>query len=184
MTTVPNPKTWADRDQPDWKELGEEIFDTLDFLFNPPMCYVKANSSTSIVNNAWTSMVMGEVLADMPGTQAMFSTAQPTRVTPKTAGRYKILYGASWDNVACGCSGTRMAHIYKNGTAIMGRMDERPASSTVAHKVSEGHIAFETFNGTTDYIELRQWTSGGTVNNGSETEDWQSAIYVRWVAAN
>lgn len=184
MTTVPNPKLWVDKERPDWKDFGQEIFDTLDFLMNPPMCWVVANAASSVtVTSSYTTINFGYVNVDMPGSQKMWKTTQPSRVTPKTAGRYKILYAASWYAASCGCTGSREARLRKNGSTVSrGRLEERPASSTVAHKVVEGVIDYMDFNGTTDYVELQQYTNGGDVPNGHVDVGWNSAIYVRWVS--
>jgi len=184
MTATPNPKTWTDREMPDWKEYGAEIFQTLEFLLNPPMAWVKANSSTSIVNDSVTNVItLDQVVVDVPGLEAMYNPAVPTRLTPKTPGRYKVIYSGSWDNVACGCSGRRIIWVRRNGAYDV-RAEMRPASSTIGHLLSQGHVAYVTMNGTTDYLELLHFTSGGTVNNGNATDGWQSELILRWVGVN
>jgi len=183
MATLTTPKTWADGDIPDWKEFGTEIFGLLDHLYKPPTCWIRANSSTSLTNGVFVPIVMNLVVTDMTGVDAMFNPAQPTRVTPKMQGRYIIYYGASWDNVACGCSGRRIALLKKNGTTWWSdKLDERAGSSVLAFKVSEGLTSYMYFNGTTDYVELYQYTDGGTVSNGNASDGWYSSIYVRWVS--
>jgi hypothetical protein len=181
---VPNPKTWVDGERPDWKDYGTEIFESLDFMLNPPTAWIAANSSTSIVNASITNIItMNEVRIDQPNPYAFFNPAVPTRLVPTTPGRYMIIYGGSWDNVACGCGGRRIMWVRKNG-AYDFRSEQRPASSSIGHLITEGHVAFADANGTTDYFELLLFTEGGTVNNGNGTDGWQSTLYMRWMGVN
>jgi hypothetical protein len=151
----------------------------LNFLFHPPRAHVEQTIAQSMVSGSWVAINFDLVNNDE---EEMWSSSTPARLRPKTPGVYKGFYGASWDSNAS-LAGTRRAAIWKNGSvlAMSGRGDKKNHAQTSYHKVIRGLPFFVELNGTTDYIELRQFQdSGGTRNTRVSNTDARPELMIRW----
>lgn len=186
MGTVPDPQTWVDAPNPasipTYTEFNREIFDTVNFLLNPPMVLLR---QTTAQNQASDSHVIISWTTAIVDTDGIWSSGDPTKLIPKTAGLYKGWIGASWVP-GCPVGGERNIGVMKNGTATSNYIKfrhQRAGTDTDGSKISKGFGFYCRFNGTTDYIVMATYqNSGSGCNTFIDNETAQPEIYMRWYA--
>ena len=115
MATVPNPTTWSDNTVPASATFNADIKGAQDFFTSPPRAIVQLNGYASAVNaTTWTVLTWN---ADVTDTDNIHDTGTNTsRLTCKTAGRYKVFCNVSYDDQTTSFpDGDRGVAIRKNG---------------------------------------------------------------------
>lgn len=122
---------------------------------DPPGCLITRAAAQSINNTAFTQITFDTELSDNDG---MFA-ASSTTVTIQHDGYYLVVYGVDWGNSA---TGTRVANVLQNGTAVPAGGLELPTPAT-GNCVFTGSTVITAV--TSDTVKLEVWqNSGGALN--------------------
>ena len=129
------------------------------------------NSSQSIANATFTKIQCNVEEFD---TNSNYDNATNYRFTPTVAGYYQIDGSA---NYGSGTTGICITIIYKNGT----RFKDGVIIGYNANGTSSTASALIYFNGSTDYVELYGYQTGGvsTTLTGTVNATWFQASMVR-----
>lgn len=179
--TVPSPRTWKNDDIPDYAVLQTELFDTMDFLANPPALKFRQTVPMNCTNSAWSTIIWDGIELD---THGAFSSANSTRATPQVPGWYKGYFGVDLDKLGTSAdtTGRREVQAYWNMTRSYGRK-MAPANAFTASTFfcAQGLSFLAPFNGSTDYIQVRIWqNSGSTLKTLVSRTDYQPVLYMKW----
>lgn len=173
MGTVPTPRPFVNAPDPasilTYADWNAAIYDNLAFLMRPPKVKVLGTASQTVTSGILTVVTWNTEEIDTDN--AFSPTVTPTRIIPKTPGWYMGWYGVAWT----GSGGQRRQILRKNGNYALsyGRSDSRHSVSSMANK---GYRFWQSFNGTTDYIELIVYhDGGGTVPFADPPE-----LFMRW----
>lgn len=179
---VPNPRTYSSLDSIDYRDMEDNVFNSLSLKINPPLCYVKRTTSQNVNNSANTVITWDQVFAD---TGPMLDLGvDATKIIPNVAGRYKVIFGAYWLTNG-GTGGRKIMWVTKNGTLML-RHESRQTSYGDKHCLATG--GYVKVNGTTDYLQLTVFQdSGGAQNIGHMTFTGASDdtfMWIRWEGVN
>ena len=108
----------------------------------------------SVSNATFTKVVLQ---AEEFDTATAFDNATNYRFTPLIAGYYQVNGVIGWSGGTN--SGQSMAYLYKNGSQF------KISSGSVGNATNDGVHALVYLNGSTDYIELFCYQSGGVAKN-------------------
>lgn len=192
MTVAPpSPRTWADKEKPNYFILNTELYDTWDFLLNPPMLRMRQVTAQNLPNGTWTAITWDKEDID---THGFHSTAvNPTRITPTVPGWYRGYYGVSFkpQSTSADTTGIRSGGLIFNGAGLADiewRSYLNP-SNVVGHScVIKGNVFGPVyFNGVNDYVEVWAYQNSGgtkTTDVGAGTTDYeeQPEFGIRWVS--
>ena len=125
-----------------------------------PAFYVSYSGSDVVLTNAtWTKVILNNRSGDYYDTDNCFDTTSNYRFTPTVAGYYKFDANIQMNWSGSQYGDLRLA-LYKNGAFFTGsRRDQNPSVVVYGKQTVFGLIPL---NGTTDYIELYVYTSGGS----------------------
>lgn len=184
MATVPSPRTWVDNEIPPYSTWNTELYDTLNFLLNPPMVKLYASVAQAQASGSWVIITWDFEEVDTDNMHS--STVNPTRIIPKTAGWYKGWVTGSWVNLntSADTTGRRLVGVGKNTTTpgtVFIRRDSRPGLASGQNTILKG-LKFSTyFNGTTDYINVHTFQdSGSSVNTDVSLPEYRPELFMRW----
>lgn len=183
--SIPVPATWADGDRFYAETLNSRLYDPLHFLlFRRPMMRLYATSALTLPSGSFMIVAWQNEEID---TDNMFDSAQPTRITCKTAGIYKGWYGSSWytSNTTNTGNGRRILIIRKNNTvSTVHRADFPPKGANSEEQVVKG-IPFMVSMSVGDYIEMWQYqdnAAAGAMATSVVLPYAQPEMYLRWYA--
>jgi hypothetical protein len=135
---------------------------------NMPAFSATLSAFTTISNSTWTKIACNTEQFD---TASAYDNATNYRFTPLVAGYYQISGIAGYD--AGVAQGTAMqVAIYKNGTLY--RSINYNNSNLIAPNVGISFLIY--FNGSTDYVELYGFTTGGTTVGFSTASSFSGAM--------
>lgn len=176
---VPVPRTYADFDNIDYRDMQDNVFDVLQMKLNPPLCYARRVANFNVANNTSSLMTWDYVMAD---TGPMLDLGvDGSRIIPNVAGRYKVNFGCYWQATGGNTAGRKVMWVAKNGVLWL-RYEGRQTSST--DKALMGASGYISVNGTTDYLQF--WTyqdSGVAINIGPYSTKDNTYMYIRWESA-
>lgn len=143
--------------------------------FDYPITQVRGTTTTSLTNNAWTTVLLQTEDYDDDG---MHSTVTNTsRFTAQRAGRYEINGGVGH---GAGATGRRGAKYILNGTAVA-------SSSVLVPPVAVGSIiparTVVATLGIGDYIELQGFQDSGAALGTLVTSENQSHLFVKYLGS-
>jgi hypothetical protein len=179
MTIMPNPRTWIDREIPPYSTVNAEVYGTLAWLLQPPMCKVRQTVAQSIPNASFTALTF--TVEDFDPYNWHSSTTNTTRITPTFPGWYRGWYGIGFSTATGGLY--RAGYLRQNGsTPARSRRDHMP--TTVGQmEVTRGIPFFLRFNGTTDYAEVMAYQDTGSAMLTSVVNPMhQAEFFLRWWA--
>src|ERR1044071_87621 len=165
MVSVPTIRTYKNYPDPesilDYREWGESLFDTMEFLMRPPIVHLQASSSQTYLNATGMSVSFNKVVVD---THGFFNPTTPTRITPNVPGWYKGWIGFSYAPAATATAGRRLLFLSQMPANInLVRRDHRGVLNAAEEQIIKGVRFFAKSDGTTQYFEMRQiQDSGGT----------------------
>jgi hypothetical protein len=179
MGTVPDPHTWTHKEELYFREMKTYVEDPVSFLMNPPMIRLRKITPVTVGNGLTIALSW-----DFPEveTENFWDSTLPTRLKPSTPGWYIGQVGFSF---AANINGQREMNVRKNNAAtdrvLRVHHDAYPNSGWTV--VNRGNVFLESFNGTTDYIEvLVHQNSGGNLDTLADTIERQCDISLRWFA--
>lgn len=177
MVSVPNPRTWVDLEIPPYSQLNAEVFDTLAFLLQPPMCKVRQTTGQSLPTGTFTALTFQT--EDIDPFNWHSPTVNPTRITPTFPGWYRGWYGVGFNT---GTGGQyRTAYVAKSGggTVTRARRDSKP-NVTAINRSLRGIPFYLPMNGTTDYFEVLAYQDSGSAMTLMATAQLNSEFFCRW----
>src|SRR5690349_17470784 len=86
--------------------FGNTVKAALDFLANPPRAQARRTSTQSITSGAWNLVTFTVEDVDSDN---MFTTGSGDRFTATTAGRYEVIFSASFTTNSSGVRGWAIA---------------------------------------------------------------------------
>lgn len=178
MASPPVPYTWQHKEIPDFRQMEARTADVLDFLMNPPMVRLRKTNTQSIPNS--TSTAISWDLVELEQENFWVSSA-PTRITPPIAGWYVGFAGFSF---AANSTGYREMDIRKNAHATLRSIRTKSDAYAGSTTVGRGTTFIESFNGTTDYIEMLIWqNSGGSLSTSNVDFEYTPDLSLKWLAS-
>ena len=180
---VPTPRTWNNKDRPNYAVFNKELRDNIEFLLNPPMCKLRKEGVQSFVDSTWTAIVWDYDEVDTDNMHSLI--ANSNRITPKTQGWYIGSTGMTWKqlNTANDTSGRRLVAVQKNAGSYIVRMDSRASGVQNRDRHNKAIPFAVSMNGTTDYIEVLAYQdSGSTMTTQGNTfgKEFWPEFYMRW----
>lgn len=115
-----------------------------------------SNATTNVTNSTWTKVALNNENFD---TNSNFDSTTNYRFTPTVAGYYIINGAINWTAATTFPNSISVA-IYKNGSLYMNTAFYISGGNTMAPKYPVSCLVY--CNGSTDYIELYGYTSGGS----------------------
>lgn len=146
--------------------------------FNPPRAEASRNSTQSITNGAWNLVTFNVETVD---TDTLFTTGSGDRFTCVTAGRYEVIFTASF---AANNTGTRGWAIAKGTTVASGfrGLDLRPAVQTFGTSAA---VSAEVVLAVGETVSCQVFqNSGGALNLAADASAEPCKATIRWVAAS
>lgn len=128
-----------------------------DLSYARPLAYVQAyrSSNQTISDSTFTLVQLDTIALD---NLSDFDNVTNYRWTPTIAGVYYVLGGIRY---ASGSTGLYRVNIFQNGAVVLATVANLSSTSVVANTAS----GFLSFNGTTDYVDLRAYqVSGGNLD--------------------
>lgn len=180
VTQIPTNYTWVHKDIPTSRQLNTRLSDVANFLLNPPMIRLRKLVAQSVPTATDTPVSWDTVEVE---NYDMWTSTLPTRITPSVPGWY---VGSAGITYAPGTTGIRRFDIRKNNaaTAKVIRITWDAPSDISFSSSSRGNTFLESFNGTTDYIEVVASQNNGTaLNLLVDVIERQPECSLRWVAA-
>lgn len=174
MVSVPNPRTWVDREIPPYSTYSTEIYGTLSWLLQPPMCKLRQTTGQSIGNASWSELNFQTEDVDPYN---WHNSTNITRITPTFPGWYRGWYGIGF-SVATG-GNFRDGYVGKNGGTTRARRDTKPPT-TGSNASLRGIPFFLPMNGTTDYFEVFAYQDSGSSMTLSTTAFIQTEVFCRY----
>lgn len=173
---VPTPRTWLANEIQPYSVYQQELVATLRFLLDKPMCKVARTTAQAQASSAWTIMSWNLIESDRYG---MANALTPTRITPTVPGWYSGWMGASYAplSTAVDTTGIRVVALCKN-SSIFSQFYFPAAKTANQGKNLKGLPFTVSVNGTTDYLEMYTWqTGGGSINTDTTA---YPEMYLRW----
>jgi hypothetical protein len=176
MVSVPNPRTWVDREIPPYSTINAEVYGTLAWLLQPPMCKIRQTTAQSLTTATFTAITFQTEDIDPYN---WHGTTNPTRITPTFPGWYRGWYSVGMTTQTGGLY--RVAYLGKNGggTIARSRRDSKPPISA-GNKSLRGIPFFLPMNGTTDYFEVYAYQDCGSTMVLPVLGYLNSEFFCRW----
>lgn len=179
--TVPSPKTWSDGDIPTYDQIQAELYDTVNFILNPPAIKLRQTTNQTLTNGAWSYISWDGAEMDTHG--AWNSAGNKTMVTPQVPGWY-----LGWASVAFNTSGSYTvgqrdieARLNDTDSMIMHKNVPPDAFSGDTYIKPSGLSFLVPCNGTTDFVQIRAYqSSGGSMTTIANRTDYQPQLYLKW----
>lgn len=179
MGAIPVPRTWVQNEVPPYSTLNAEVYDTVKWLLQPPMCKVRQTATQAILTATFTTINFQTEENDPYNWHN--SNSNITRVTPTFPGWYRGWWslGLSTNNGGF----YRLGMLQRNGSATdrRSRKDSKPPVGG-SQKVFKGIPFYISLNGTTDYVELIGYQDSGSTVNTSVQANVQAELFLRWWA--
>lgn len=178
MATIPVPYTWQHEETPNFRDMNNRVRAPLSFIMNPPMIRLRKTNTQTITNVTETAISWNFVEYE---SENMWDAAAPTRIKPITPGWYVGTYGVSFSG---NTAGLRQMDVRKNasGTDRAMRLKGKTYSDGGV-SITRGNKFLESFNGTTDYIEILAYqSSGSSLTVSFTTIEVQPDVVLRWFA--
>lgn len=164
--TWTTPRTWSNAGDTNigFALLNTHIRDDFDFLYKGISAKLWKIVNQSLINNTWTVLTWAAANASVDWNgNAIWASANPSRITPGKAGKWLIVVQVAWANSGAGYRGVRVKFNGNSATVaplgyIEGGTSAQIPTSTIA--------AAQVFDLTaTDYFEIEAiQNSGGALN--------------------
>jgi hypothetical protein len=177
MGAVPNPRTWVQGEIQPYTTINAEVYQTVAWLLEPPMCKVRQTTTQSIPNTTYTAIIFQT--EDVDPYNWHNANTNPTRITPTFPGWYRGWASCAFQTTIGG--NFRLTLPRKNGTQSgeRNRRDAKPPT-TASSIVTHGIPFFMSFNGTTDYLELLMYQDTGAAMTTPVLSHTQCELFLRW----
>jgi|ERR1043166_3037470 hypothetical protein len=179
MTAVPTVHSWTNNEQPNFRDMKNYVEDPWDFIMNPPMVRLRKTTAQTLTNTVTASIIWDFIEVE---NYNFWDSTVPTRLTPSVPGWYVGQVGFGF---VANATGLREMNVVKNGSGTERVLRvNHIAYPTPLITVNRGNVFLESFNGTTDYIEVQVFqNSGGNLALLSDVTEHQPDITLRWFAA-
>lgn len=175
MLPVPIPRTFGVQEVEVAAYLNA-VRDALNFLINPPVCFVTQLTTSSISTAVWTALAMDVSVVDSYGGHS--NTTNPSRYTAQVAGWY-LVSGAS--SFAANGTGLRGALPGKNSTHVPGGGQLTP--TTPSSPPTNATASIPIFLNVGDYVETFGFQSSGGGLATAQGSDLTSSLSALWIHA-
>jgi hypothetical protein len=177
MGTVPNPRTWVQGEIQPYTTINAEVYQTVAWLLEPPMCKVRQTTTQSVANTTYTAITFQTEDADPYNWHN--ANTNPSRITPTFPGWYRGWYSLGFATTIGG--NFREGFPRKNATQSEERARRDAKPPTTASTISLRGIPFYMqFNGTTDYVELYMYQDTGAAMSTPVLNHTQCELFLRW----
>lgn len=178
MGAIPTPRTWVNGEIQPYTVINAEVYQTVQWLLQPPMCKVRQTTTQSIPNTTYTGIIFQTEDADPYNWHN--ANTNPTRLTPTFPGWYRGWFSAGFATTVGG--NFRIGQARQNGIQAgeRNRTDGKPPISPASTKSYRGVPFFLPFNGTTDYVELMLYQDTGAAMSTPVTNQAQCELFLRW----
>lgn len=174
---VPDPRTYADSDSIDYRDMDENIFQAIRFKLQPPMVWAKRQANLAVPTGTNVTIPWDVIFID---THRMIdTTVDATKIIPNVPGRYKFIFGTYFANTGA-ITGRKVMWLKKNGGFT--RRHERRFSNTNPDCRLGARAVTQFMNGTTDYVQMAVFQEQGTSQNITQVSNTELAayMYMRW----
>lgn len=175
MPNPPNPRTWVDKEIPPYSTVNAEVYSTVSFLLQPPMCKVRQITGQSLPNAVFTALTF--TYEDVDPYNWHSSTTNISRITPTYPGWYRGWFSVGFTATTGG--NYRVGYVQKSGTLGRSRRDSKPTVFGQNKRLG-GIPFFLPMNGTTDYFEVMAYQDTGSAMTLAVTPNLNSEFFCRW----
>jgi hypothetical protein len=175
---VPSPRTWIDREMPPYSLLNAEVYSTLAWLLQAPMCKVRQTTAQALASGVTTTLNFQTEDIDPYN---FHNLTNPSRITPTFPGWYRCYFSVGMGALTVGNIRWALARKNAGGTNVFSRRDSKPPT-TSQNKSIRGVPFFVQMNGTTDYLEVNANQDGGSSMNTICDGIINSEFFCRWWA--
>lgn len=178
MPNPPNPRTWVDKEIQPYSTINSEVYSTVAFLLQPPMCKLRQTTTQSIPNTTFTAINWQTEDTDPFN---WHNPTNPTRITPTYPGTYRGWHSVGFSGSTVGTY--RLSYVQRTSTGPVtttrARRDQKVSPN--GYTIRTAGVPFYIYmNGTTDYLEVITYQDSGAAMSTPVGNNTQSEFFLRF----
>lgn len=175
---VPVYRTWVAGEVVTAAYFNSNVRDAGNFWLSVPTAVLRQTVAQSMTSGSGTAVTFDT--EDLDNDNGHSVTTNTSRYNPQTPGRFQFSGAVGWVSSA---AGGRITYWAKNGTPFNASQNVQGGTTGGVNRLTSVTMD-DTFNGTTDYLELfGLQSSGGALSTDITTGalGGQSKVHVRWI---